>query len=179
MNDWIYSCHIGDNIVFTVVMKLLLWPGFAWFDTWWRMDTIPLTLSIRTVRRAEQGSYPCAIYYRKHSGRWGTSWTVTSGLGNTLSSSPLWTMTLWGLVTHMSVNELGRHWLRLKLVACSTPTHYLNQRLLPSILFTAKRLLNTTKIKKIQDIASRWIWKLRVYGVWRRCYTHTWTHLDI
>ena len=33
----------------------------------------------------------------------------------------------WGLVTHICVVELGHHWFRQWLVACSVPSHYLNQ----------------------------------------------------
>ena len=31
------------------------------------------------------------------------------------------------LVTHIYVGELGQHWFRQQMVACSAPSHYLNQ----------------------------------------------------
>ena len=36
-------------------------------------------------------------------------------------------LTHWGRVTHICVVELGHHWFRQWLVACSAPSHYLNQ----------------------------------------------------
>ena len=36
-------------------------------------------------------------------------------------------LTHWGRVTHICIGNLGRHWLRLWLVACLAPSHYLNQ----------------------------------------------------
>ena len=32
----------------------------------------------------------------------------------------------WGRVTHICVVDLGHHWFRYWLVACSAPSHYLN-----------------------------------------------------
>ena len=36
-------------------------------------------------------------------------------------------LTHLALVTHICVSELGHHWFRQQLVACSVPNHYLNQ----------------------------------------------------
>ena len=36
-------------------------------------------------------------------------------------------LTHFPLVPHICVSELGQHWFRLWLVACSAPSHYLNQ----------------------------------------------------
>ena len=36
-------------------------------------------------------------------------------------------LTHWGGVTHICVVELGHHWFRWWLVACSASSHYLNQ----------------------------------------------------
>ena len=36
-------------------------------------------------------------------------------------------LTHWGRVTHICVIKLGHHWFRYWLVACSAPSHYLNQ----------------------------------------------------
>ena len=35
-------------------------------------------------------------------------------------------LTHWGRVTHICVVDLGHHWFRYWLVACSAPSHYLN-----------------------------------------------------
>ena len=37
------------------------------------------------------------------------------------------TFSTWGRVTHICVLELGHHWFIYWLVACSAPSHYLNQ----------------------------------------------------
>ena len=36
-------------------------------------------------------------------------------------------LTHWGRVTHICVVDLGHHWFRQCYVACSAPSHYLNQ----------------------------------------------------
>ena len=38
-----------------------------------------------------------------------------------------WILTHWGRVKHICISNLGYHWFRLWLVACSAPSHYLNR----------------------------------------------------
>ena len=47
----------------------------------------------------------------------------------------------WGRVTHICVVELGHHWFRQWLVACSAPSHYLNQ---------CRNIVNCTFRNKLQ-----------------------------
>ena len=40
----------------------------------------------------------------------------------------LWLLTHWGRVTHIDVTKLGHRWFRWwRRIACSAPSHYLNQ----------------------------------------------------
>ena len=39
----------------------------------------------------------------------------------------IWRLTHLSLVTHICISELGQHWFKYWLVACSAPSHYLNQ----------------------------------------------------
>ena len=62
--------------------------------------------------------------YFKHTDRYVSHWMsmkVFSYLGDTRMLSH------WGRVTHICVDELGHHWFWWWLVACSVPSHYLNQ----------------------------------------------------
>ena len=55
-------------------------------------------------------------------------------------------LSCWGPVMHVCVREIGHHWFRKRLVACSTPSHYLNQ---------CWRIFNWTPRYKIQWHFSR------------------------
>ena len=56
------------------------------------------------------------------SRQYGNRWECPRNVGYFLPASMCLT-----LEPHLYVNELGHHWSRLWLVACSAPTYYLNQ----------------------------------------------------
>ena len=46
---------------------------------------------------------------------------------STFLHANIWSLTHWGLVAHIRISKLDHHWYRQWLVACSAPSHYLNQ----------------------------------------------------
>ena len=42
-------------------------------------------------------------------------------------------LTHWGQVTHKCISKLGHHWLRLCLVTCSAPSHWLSQCMIVAV----------------------------------------------
>ena len=68
--------------------------------------------------------------------------------------------THWGHVTHICVIDLGRHWIRLWLVACSASSHYLHG---------AKLLILTLLTSKLREICSLPFWNRCINnGVYNR-----------
>ena len=111
-------------------------PNWAFPDS---ISSLNSPMAMKCCTKLETAKESCPIVFQGHPSNFKVTRDKTSliltqigrfrTIGRSQLSNPsdLPCLTEWGRVTHICVVELGHHWFRYWIVACSALSHYLNQ----------------------------------------------------